>query len=100
MADRTVDTETPVSGEGKGKRRVWELLVAYCGAKPSQYSAFDEDWPECREFRFQGNLGFGGKVWFQEHDRRARVSCYPEDLTEQRERDIATVNHLLKRVEL
>ena len=34
------------------------------------------------EFRFQGNLGFGGKFWKPQGIKGYRVDCYQEDMTE------------------
>lgn len=51
------------------------------------------------EYRFQGNLGFGGKFRNNgNHDCTPYVDCYPEDLTEARETAIKTAN--VKLVEL
>lgn len=58
---------------------VYDVLVEECGADESDRErvAFARHWPECREYRFIGNLGFGGKVWW--NARRCYVTCYPED---------------------
>lgn len=40
------------------------------------------------EYRFMGNLGFGGKFW---KDGKWRVTCYPEDETD-------AVRHVIHRV--
>lgn len=64
---------------------VWAVLADECGAftEDDRYahsvSEFKQFWPECREFRFIGRLGFGGKVWA--NDGRVYVTCYPEDET-------------------
>ena len=46
------------------------------------------------EWRFQGNLGFGGKLWFEREGWR--VSCYPEDETPRRCEAIEKANAVLK----
>lgn len=49
----------------------------------------------CREFRFMGCLGFGGK--FYNCNRRWYVGCYPEDETPERLEKINRVNVWLTR---
>lgn len=46
-----------------------------------------------REWRFQGNFGFGGKFW-RDHDAW-RVTCYQEDEDTKRIYLIKTCNELL-----
>jgi hypothetical protein len=69
---------------------VYRVLVEECDA-PTDDMGFGSHWPECREWRFQGNQGFGGKVWWD--GRRAYVTCYQEDDNPQRKaaRDAANV---------
>ena len=43
------------------------------------------------EFRFQGSLGFGGKIYFNPH-RGLYVSCYREDETPERNSAIERMN--------
>lgn len=60
-------------------RAVYRILVEECGANPEEYDdyGFPRLWPECREWRFIGNQGFGGKIW---HDAgKVYVTCYSED---------------------
>ncbi len=64
------------------KRAIWDVLVEVCGAHPRQWDEFNHHFPQCREFRFQGSLGFGGKVWAD--SRRVYVTCYGEDMTPER----------------
>jgi len=45
----------------------------------------------CREWRFSGNLGFGGKYRSQTN----KVDYYPEDTSPEREQIIMTTNQLL-----
>ena len=50
---------------------------------------------DCRhEWRFQGNLGFGGKTYIESD--RWRVNCYQEDETPERAKIIKTTNEKLK----
>lgn len=46
----------------------------------------------CNEWRFSGHLGFGGKYWSQRND----VTCYQEDMTEERRILIDKTNEKLK----
>lgn len=75
------------------KDAVWSVLVECAGARESDRDQFMMYWPECREFRFCGLLGLGGKVWSEDYDRPVRVSCYREDETPERVAIIASVNH-------
>lgn len=72
---------------------VWQVLVEECGAwngDEHALRAFEHHWPGCVEYRFQGKLGFGGKVWA--NMGRVYVTCYPEDSTREREGMIAAAN--------
>lgn len=78
---------------------IWALLVKTVGVSAHPY---DRDsfliWgtsgrPLTAEFRLQGDLGFGGKLYITAE--RWYVACYPEDLTPLRERLIGTVNGAL-----
>lgn len=75
------------------KRTVWDVLVDACGARPEQWADFNYHFPQCREYRFQGTLGFGGKVYADA--RRVRVSCYSEDRTPERDALIELANAAL-----
>ncbi len=78
--------------------RIWDILIEECGAT--------EHWRENfvhwvahqnhsgREFRFQGHLGFGGKIWF--YLDKIYVNCYLEDETDERRAMIARANTRLK----
>lgn len=78
------------------KRLVWDVLVETCGARPRQWDEFTYHFPQCREFRFQGALGFGGKVWAD--SRRVYVTCYSEDTTDERTDMIGAANSALLRI--
>jgi len=58
---------------------IWDILVATCGAAADDKECFVGIVPEEHmrrlEYRFCGDLGFGGKVYI---DNPPRVSCYPE----------------------
>lgn len=78
---------------------VFDLLIKECEANPDLRDEFvryhvTDPWYFPTEFRFMGNLGFGGKFW-NEHNRWA-VSCYPEDKTEERAATVARTNQLLE----
>lgn len=76
--------------------QVWQILVEECGAQPITGSVCDHfwefrfHWPRCREFRFMGKLGFGGKIW--DTGTAWRVSCYPENRTPERDAMIERAN--------
>lgn len=79
--------------------QVWEILVATCGADSSsdaissrQQFIHATGTTRRVEFRFQGKLGFGGKVYVEEPPR---VSCYPEDSTPERVAMIKKANEQL-----
>lgn len=75
--------------------RLWTILVEEAGAHDTitdRYS-FAVHFPQCREFRFSGKLGFGGKVWMNaNHDSAPYVNCYPEDMTPERREIIDRTN--------
>ena len=58
-----------------------------------------------REFSFEGKLGVGGKFWANSdqapyfNNGYPYINCYPEDLTQERELVIQTVNELLAELE-
>lgn len=73
---------------------VWQVLVDEAGAWADDIGQFRHHWPDCGEYRFQGKLGFGGKVWANRDD--VYVTCYPEDSTREREAMIAACNRRLE----
>lgn len=77
------------------KHEVYGVLVDYCGAHNalSARRDFIASFPECREYRFMGSLGFGGKVWWNRG--QLYVNCYPEHMTPEREVTIAATNKRL-----
>ena len=74
--------------------KVWSMLVMR-GQVEEDWAArlsFVTNWPGCREYRFCGDLGFGGKVWA---GSPPYVTCYPEDKTPEREKTLASLNAAL-----
>ena len=72
---------------------VFDVLVSECGADCRQRAEFVALWPECVEFRFQGALGFGGKVWWNAD--RCYVTIYREDETARRREMVERANERL-----
>ena len=77
------------------------ILKEVCGASDSQLEQlrqfiFDhyENTPYVNEYRFCGNLGFGGKFRFND-DGEMYVTCYPEDETPERLAMIEKARNLL-----
>jgi hypothetical protein len=77
-----------------------EVLVVRCQA-PWSHQRWDflhhhmaQDFP-ATEYRFQGNLGFGGKFRTRS-DLQCSVTCYAEDETPARLETIARANEALK----
>lgn len=83
-------------------RHVWAILCNHAGARD-----IDANWVEFRiwwdrydgrvdEFRFMGDLGFGGKLYRSRSG--LRVSCYREDETPERAAIISTTNLALRAI--
>lgn len=77
---------------------VYSVLVEECGATDDHMS-FDRDSfvhyftnTAHPEFRFQGQLGFGGKCRMDSHHPIPRVDYYPEDYSVARENMIDRAN--------
>lgn len=75
---------------------VYDILVATCGAYDSadKRKQFRCHWPECVEYRFQGDLGFGGKVWAL-RGGLVQVTCHSEDENDTRRAMIQRANEIL-----
>lgn len=76
---------------------VYDILVQYCGASSDehdQYSFMYHQTTGCREYRFMGNLGFGGRFW--NLLREWSVNCYTEDVNPERQVMIDEANKALK----
>lgn len=87
---------SPIELTSARKRAVWCVLMLDCGAPPLEsdtFVQFNYHFPQCGEFRFQGYLGFGGKIYAD--GRRLRVSCYTEDVSPKRWGMIARCNSQL-----
>lgn len=69
---------------------IYDILVSECGAEEEWRANFLYHFPQCVEYRFGGTLGLGGKIWA--NNGRIYVSCYPEDLTEERKSVIERAN--------
>lgn len=83
---------------------IYDVLVKYAGARDDEYDknafvhcALDWDYNFNFEYRFQGKLGFGGKVWLPLHED-PRISCYHEDETPERKKMVAKTNEELARL--
>lgn len=75
--------------------QVYDILVATCGAAEQNRDSFvrylsDGEEYHGHEFRFQGDLGFGGK--FYDSLGTWWVACYPEDETAERVKMIRLAN--------
>lgn len=79
-------------------RFIFNILVEHAGAHEDDKKQFlvaqaNRKYP-CREFRFCGSLGFGGKFW--NNNGKLYINCYQEDETPKRNRIIKLVNRILK----
>lgn len=89
----------------KTYEHVWSLLQKHCGAGEEPKTEFLQNTPrtidvhEHMEFRFQGALGFGGKIRYNPKDH-FYVDCYPEDMNPERRRMIEEVNAELKKLKI
>lgn len=79
--------------------KVYDVLVMEAGAfgHPDDKASFvyAHQARGCREYRFMGSLGFGGKY----RSRTNTVDCYPEDMTPERAEIIARTNAALASLE-
>ena len=73
-------------------KEIYDILVEMCGADENNRSQFDAVFP-CSEWRFQGKLGFGGKLYMSRN--KLYVSCYPEDMNPTRMSIITRANKKL-----
>ena len=79
--------------------KVWDVLIEHAGASSHDadrlafvISSVGED--RLPEYRFQGALGFGGKVYLR--DRRGwEVYYYPEDRSQKRDAIVSRTNAAL-----
>lgn len=82
--------------------QAWDILVEHAGNRddPANKETFiryylDDKFPGT-EWRFQGDLGFGGKFW--RDINHYRISYYSEDRTADRDAIVEKVNLLLKKL--
>lgn len=80
---------------------VWDsVLIPLCGAKAGDmrdsflFTRLEDPFPG-NQYRFQGNLGFGGKLYTRS-DLLCSVDCYPEDKTPARIFALVTANRALR----
>lgn len=86
-------------------RKIYDLLADNGQVKfdPDWYYAEKEHFASYfieeggREWRFQGDLGFGGK--FRADGNRHYVYCYPEDETPKRKKLILNLNEAISKLE-
>jgi hypothetical protein len=79
--------ERPIPERWAG--RIYDLLVEEAGAHAAAggltrhaFTYHQSKAGGCREYRFGGKLGFGGKFWNEHYrDPPWRVGCYAEDET-------------------
>lgn len=78
--------------------KIYDILILHAGALPKDKDNFIQNVTlnkyneyECREWIFQGKLGFGGKY----RPETNSVDCYNEDLTKERINIINKVNSML-----
>lgn len=81
-----------------GMATLYQILIEHAGAPASGVASFitaqlQGDQP-CPEYRFQGKLGFGGKLYY-DRARGFTVTCYSEDLTEERKGILEATNRAL-----
>jgi len=82
----------------KTANKIYDILVKECGASETEreHFVYSQTSEEIREWRFCGELGFGGKFW--RNDDRLYVNCYNEDLTPKRSKMIEQANKLLETI--
>ncbi len=83
-------------------KAIYEILIRTCGAWDgpdacTQFIGAAEHFTALRsfEYRFQGSLGFGGKVWLY-NGEYPYVNCYQEDETPERTKAIAQADQALR----
>jgi hypothetical protein len=83
--------------------RIRSVLREECGFESDYVDGALERWlisgASGGEYRFQGSLGFGGKLYVEDHGDRWRVSCYREDETSERREAIRKANKRLRELQ-
>lgn len=81
-----------------GMAALYQLLIEHAGAPASGIASFItaqlQGEQPCPEYRFQGKLGFGGKLYY-DRARGFTATCYSEDLTDERKGILAATNRAL-----
>ena len=83
-------TEALAIARGIPHEEIWRILHEECGAPGKMDEGFPIHWPECREYRFCGALGFGSKIYADSD--RWRVGCNPEHSTPKRSKMIVAAD--------
>lgn len=83
--------------------RFYDVIADVAGANKHSYDrrsfiqcALNWDYRFNFEYRFQGTLGFGGKIWLP-LDGEPYISCYREDDSPERLETIEKTNALLEK---
>ena len=87
---------------GPNSDDIWRVCVQQCGASPNGCEQFADVFDRGGELRFQGDLGFGGKV----HVKRSSggklisvwVSCYVEDASPSVHDMVSAANERIREV--
>lgn len=79
------------------KNAVFDVLVTMASACGDDRPVFLAQWPACREWRFGGAFGSGGKVHYRSSGE-VTVSAYSEHMTPDLRRQQRQVNERLARV--
>lgn len=73
---------------------VYDILCEECGADNYwRYNFISAMSDGCREYRFCGSLGFGGKLW--NNNEKIYVNYYSEDRSDERDKTGAKANERL-----
>lgn len=86
-----------IEGDEHFWETVWFILAETCGAPNTdlaRYSFVKTMQDGCSEYRFQGALGFGGKIY--NSFNRLYVDCYIDDATEERKFRMKCANDALR----
>ena len=83
---------------------IYDILVIHAGAREEKYEenqfvqcALEWGFNDGFEYRFQGSLGFGGKIWLPVNGE-PYVTCYQEDETLERRWVMEKTNKELKKI--
>lgn len=85
--------------------RVWDILETHAGAHSmgrESFIASVEGKTNVNEYRFQGALGFGGKVYYRRYDNPPHwgVYCYSEERNPGRDEVLRKTNEALRTIAL